>query len=157
MQALYPLAYDFFVLFIITSVVSIAIWLGRKISLDANASCVSPKHFFELSRFSKTDQKRILQAADRHAFSGWRFAAIPLAYAALISGSIALTRTFHSIGIFRDSIWVLACVPIIFAILGVWIENRLEIKRLRPFLNTEIKKYDHITLSSIETGNRGES
>jgi hypothetical protein len=104
MQTLHLFVRDFCLGFVVTSGVALVIWLGRVVSLDGNASSVGRKHFIELSKLSEDDQERILHAADRQAFSGWRFAVLPSAYAALLSGSIAASRTLQELGILPVSL-----------------------------------------------------
>jgi hypothetical protein len=142
MTTLEILISDFCIGFVPTAIVFSLVSLGRILSLDSNASTVTAKNFPELPNLSVSEQKRLLHAADRRAFAGWRSFIPAVTYAALLSGSIALPRLLQRIGMIPGSLWAPSAIAILFMAAGLWICRRLEVRRIRPFLLFEIYEFE---------------
>jgi hypothetical protein len=131
---------EFWLVFIVSTVVLPLLSLGRAVSRDKVASLVTPRDFSELSPFPKDDQKRLLQNAHRKAFSGWRLLLPGLLCAILSSVSLAASRTLARAGIIPDSIWMSTGTTLLFLALGGWGLKRLEVRRTRRFLMSQIAR-----------------
>lgn len=127
--------------FIVTGVVLSLVWLGKMVSLDGNASFASSRQFKELAVFQKDQQKQLLHAADRQAFSGWRCILPVFVYSIVFSGSLAGGLTIRNTEAIPYAAWTGAAASLLTLCLGVLVLRRLEVYRLRPFLASQIEQY----------------
>jgi hypothetical protein len=89
------------------------------------------KSFPELAAFSKDDQQRLLAEASRKAFSALSFVPV-LVFLALCWGGFALMSTLLKVNALP--LWVAMVFAGLFLPLGLWLTERLEAHRVRPFL-----------------------
>ena len=129
---------EFWWMFLLASALWCLLQWGRRVSLEGNAAVfVRPKSFAELSRFSRSEQKRLLHAADREAFSRWRFFLPTIINAAVFAGAVAMVQVLpYSLAI---SLVLAVCVVAVCC----WIGERWEARRIRPFLQRHIEGTDN--------------
>ena len=124
---------EFLLMFGIAGVVYPLIGIGRIISLQGNASSIGPRSFSELNSLPEDEQKRLLHAADRKAFPGWRCLIPIVANSVIFSSSVAVALTLSRVGAVNSEWTSLGVAAVVFC-LGMWILRRFEAKRIRPFL-----------------------
>jgi hypothetical protein len=129
---------EFWLFFVVTAGLFSLLQWGRRVSLEGNAAVfIYPNSFRELSGFSRDERKRLLHAADREAFPRWRFLFPTLIHAAIFAGSVTLAQALPY------SLWVRMGFVVVSLALCCWIARWLEARRIRPFLNLQIKKTHH--------------
>jgi hypothetical protein len=120
------------------SCVTFLVWYGRRVSLDSMASSVDARRYPELARFPSDERERLLLAADRQAFAGWRFAIPPLYYAAIMAAAIAAVETGREVRAPFRSIWSSFGLGMLIVLLGTFLGRRLEMGRIRRFLRLRL-------------------
>ena len=144
MNTLHILFSQFWPFFVAAIIVVPLVQWGRHISLGGNAALfIGSRSFAELSSFSKEEQERLLHAADREAFPGWRFFLPTLIYALVFSGGIAIATTLPKVATLPYSFWVSGGVGILFVGLGGWLAGRLEARSIRRYLKIHIERTHH--------------
>ena len=129
---------QFWPAFVVTGVFFPLCQIGRRISLQGNAvMLVVPKSFRELRGYSKHDQKQLLHEADGEAFGGWRAILPAVIYAGLFSASLAAGGTISNVAgsLSLRMVFTGACLG-----LGAWLVRRWEVRSIRPYLTSRIRR-----------------
>jgi hypothetical protein len=116
------------------------IWVGRVVSLSGNASLVKPTRFPLLANLSANDQRRILHAADRQAFAGWRSCLPALGYALCVSLGIVSARALEHSGVLAGSVWLALLAGALIAAFVMALFRGLEVRRMTPFVRRETER-----------------
>jgi hypothetical protein len=134
MSALHTFFGEFWWMFLLVSAIWCLVQWGRRVSLEGTAAVfVTPKSFRELAGLSRSEQKRLLHAADREAFPRWRFFLPTIIYAAEFAGVLAIAR------VWPDSFAVSLGLGVCSIAFCCWIGARWEARRIRPFLQNHIE------------------
>jgi len=125
---------DFGLAFAAASCIGLLVWYGRRVSLQSKASSVDARRYPELANFAPDEKERLLVAADRQAFAGWRFAIPPLYYASVMAAAIAASQTWCEARAPFRSIWSSFGLGVLIVLLGTFLGRRHEMSRIRRFL-----------------------
>ena len=118
-------------------------WLAKRAASETVLPFLGPKSFKVLSSFPEGEQNRLLHDAIKEAFGRWRWLIEFVLFPLTFSFAAVLGSTLVKVIVAAGPSWISACSAGAFAGLAFWLVNRLEVRYLKPFLETQIGRGRH--------------